>query len=412
MKLFLALYAVSLLAQPSAFYLKDNDTVVFYGDSITDQRLYTVAAETFVLTRFPDRKIRFVHSGWGGDRVTGGGGGPIEERLKRDVVAFKPTVITIMLGMNDGRYRAYDADIFRTFADGYQHILDLLKPDLPGVRLTLIQPSPYDDVTRAPTFDPGYNQTLLRYSAFIKDLAARNNLDTADLNTGVVDMLRRANGTDTVIAKTIIPDRVHPGWAGHFIMALELLKAWNAPKIVTSVELDVAAKKVTDQQNTAVAGLRLDSGTYSWTQKDNALPMPLPEKTPALKLAVSSSDFYDRLNVQWMKLTGLDAAKKWTLRINGIRVGEFSAQNLADGINLAKLDTPMMQQAEQVHALTVKRTGIHQMRWRQLQLPYEKDGFPRMASILTQLDALDDEIAARQRANAKPGAFFYELSGN
>jgi lysophospholipase L1-like esterase len=411
MKLLLALIAASLFAQPSAFHLKDNDTVVFYGDSITDQRLYTVAAETFVLTRFPELKVRFVHSGWGGDRVSGGGGGKIEERLKRDVVAYKPTVMTIMLGMNDGRYRAFDPDVFRTFADGYQRILDLLKADAPDLRLTLIQPSPYDDVTRAPLFDPGYNQTLLRYSAFVRDLAATNKHATADLNTGVVDMLRRANGADPATAKLIIPDRVHPGWAGHLIMAAELLKAWNAPKTVTSVELDLAAKTIANQENTVVSGLRADSGVFSWTQKDGSLPMPLPDKSAATQLAVNSSDFYDRLNVQWLKLTGLDAAKKWALRINGVRVGEFTAQDLAAGLNLAKLDTPMMQQAEQVQALTVKRTGIHQMRWRQLQLPFEKDGYPRMTSILTQLDALDDEIAARQRANARPGAFFYELSG-
>jgi hypothetical protein len=40
-----------LLAQ-SSFFLKDGDRVVFYGDSITDQRLYTTFTETFVLTRF------------------------------------------------------------------------------------------------------------------------------------------------------------------------------------------------------------------------------------------------------------------------------------------------------------------------------------------------------------------------
>src|SRR5438067_456424 len=91
-----------------SFYLHDGDRVVFYGDSITDQRLYTVFTETYVLTRFPKKNIAFVHSGWGGDRVTGGGGGPIDLRLKRDVVAYRPTVMTIMLGMNDGSYRAYD----------------------------------------------------------------------------------------------------------------------------------------------------------------------------------------------------------------------------------------------------------------------------------------------------------------
>ena len=67
-----------LLALPAAptlaadFALKDGDRVVFYGDSITDQRLYTTFVETFVVTRFPNQKITFVHSGWGGDRVGGG----------------------------------------------------------------------------------------------------------------------------------------------------------------------------------------------------------------------------------------------------------------------------------------------------------------------------------------------------
>src|SRR5213593_169719 len=95
-------------ARAEAFYLKDGDRVVFYGDSITDQRLYTTFAETYVVTRFPKLDVSFVHSGWGGDRVTGGGGGPIDLRLRRDVFAYKPTVMTIMLGMNDGSYRAFD----------------------------------------------------------------------------------------------------------------------------------------------------------------------------------------------------------------------------------------------------------------------------------------------------------------
>src|SRR2546429_4769496 len=78
------------------FYLKDGDRVVFYGDSITDQRLYTTFTETFVVTRFPRLNVSFIHSGWGGDRVTGGGGGPVDLRLERDVSAYRPTVMTLM----------------------------------------------------------------------------------------------------------------------------------------------------------------------------------------------------------------------------------------------------------------------------------------------------------------------------
>src|SRR2546423_5410456 len=110
--------AAASVGSAQDFFLKNGDTVVFYGDSITDQRLYTTFAETYVLTRFPALRIEFVHSGWGGDRVSGGGGGPIDVRLRRDVIAYRPTVMTIMLRLNDGRYRAYDESIFHDYASG------------------------------------------------------------------------------------------------------------------------------------------------------------------------------------------------------------------------------------------------------------------------------------------------------
>src|SRR5712691_80826 len=122
----LLLLATAAWAQGD-FYLKDGDRVVFYGDSITDQRLYTTFTESFVLTRFPRMRLTFVHSGWGGDRVTGGAGGPIDVRLPRDVFAYKPTVLTIMLGMNDGSYRAFDQGIFAQCSMGYQYIVQKVK---------------------------------------------------------------------------------------------------------------------------------------------------------------------------------------------------------------------------------------------------------------------------------------------
>jgi lysophospholipase L1-like esterase len=397
-------------AQPG-FYLKDKDTVVFYGDSITDQRLYTVATEAFVLTRFQQLHVKFVHSGWGGDFVTGGGGGTIETRLKRDVFAYHPTVVTIMLGMNDGKYRRFDDDLFTTYRTGYEKILSMIRQDSPDARLTLIEPSPYDDVTRAPSFTDGYNSVLIRYGAYLRGLSHQtSNSMTADLNAGVVDMLHRAVGADPTVARKIIPDRVHPSWAGHLIMAAELLKAWNAPKLVTNVEIDAKEMAAVSADNTAVTGLReLDDGLV-WTQRDTVLPMPVPDQEPATQLAVKSSDFMDRLNVEWLRVTGLAGGRKFALAINGLAVGEFTSEQLAGGMNLAKLDTPMMRQAAQVLALTVKRAGIHNIRWRQLQIPYEKDGLPRLASILDQMDALDQDLEARQHAAARPSAAYYELT--
>ena len=96
-------------------------------------------------------RVHFFGAGVGGDRVTGGGGGPIDQRLERDVFAEKPTVVTVMLGMNDGSYRATTPEIESTYVEGLRaHLLDSIHEHAPGARVTLLGPSPYDDVTAPP----------------------------------------------------------------------------------------------------------------------------------------------------------------------------------------------------------------------------------------------------------------------
>ena len=199
----LALFSwfVPALRAEGPFAIKEGDRIVFYGDSITDQRLYTTFVETFIVTRFPTMNVFFVHSGWGGDRVTGGGGGRIDHRLERDVFPYKPSVVTVMLGMNDASYRPFDQKIFDVYARGFEHLVESLKSKLPGVRITLIQPSPFDDVTRKPNFEGGYNQVLIRYGQFVKELAEKEGAGVADLNTSVVAALKKAMEIDSAGAQ-------------------------------------------------------------------------------------------------------------------------------------------------------------------------------------------------------------------
>jgi lysophospholipase L1-like esterase len=402
----LLLLAAAAWAQGD-FYLKDGDRVVFYGDSITDQRLYTSFTESFVLTRFPRMRVSFVHSGWGGDRVSGGAGGPIDVRLPRDVFAYKPTVLTIMLGMNDGSYRAFNPEIFERFSSGFESIVHSVKQALPDIRITAIQPSPYDDVTRPPTFAGGYNAVLVRYGKFLSELAEREHLTLADLNTPVIAALKKAKSLDPELALKLLPDRVHPGPGGHLLMAEALLKAWHAPSLVTSVEIDTDTKQVT-AENTRVSDLEVGQG-LSWTQEDAALPMPIDQKDAPLALALRASDFTEALNRQPLKIAGLTRAR-YVLRIDGGYAGSFSRQDLADGVNLAVLPTPMAQQALDVHALTIRHTQIHNARWRQVQVPMQDQKLERLQPALDSLDALDAELIEQQRAAAQPKPRRYELA--
>ncbi len=410
MRLLLLFCPLLALAQ-APYALKSGDRVVFFGDSITDQRLYTTFAETFTVTRFPKTPISFTHSGWGGDRVSGGAGGPIDVRLWRDVLPYNPTVVTIMLGMNDGRYRAFDQSIFDEYSKGMQYLTTTLKRRLPAARLTLIQPSPYDDVTRAPLFEGGYNNVLRRYSDFLKELAARERHHVADLNTSVVAALAQAKSIHEADAAKLIPDRVHPGPAGHLLMAKALLDSWNAPALVTEVEIDASRKSIVSERNTQVSGLRATGKSLYWTQLDEALPMPVDTKDPLLALALKASDFTERLNRQPLKIAKLPAGQ-YTLKIDGLAIGSFSAAQLAAGLNLAELPTPMAEQAAAVHSLTLQRANIHNTRWRQVQVPLEKMTSPALHDALKALDQLEMALAQEQRSAAQPLPRQYEISAN
>src|SRR5512140_328930 len=59
---------LTVLTCPAAeFFFKEGDRVVFLGDSITEQRLYTTYIEVYTLTRYPSWSLTFRNVGWGGD---------------------------------------------------------------------------------------------------------------------------------------------------------------------------------------------------------------------------------------------------------------------------------------------------------------------------------------------------------
>src|SRR5439155_5617829 len=342
----------------------------------------------------------------------GGGGGPIDVRLRRDVFAYKPTVMTIMLGMNDGSYRAFDEKIFDTYAKGYQHIIDSVKEALPGIRITVIQPSPFDDVTQPPRFEGGYNAVLVRYSQFVKELAGQEKLGVADLNAPVVAALEKAKAADAELAKKIIPDRVHPGPGGHLLMAAELLKSWHAPALVSAVEIDASTKKVPEAKGTSVSELKVGE-TISWTQFDEALPMPVDWNDPVVALAVKSSDFLQALNLHTLKVRGLSAAN-FVLKIDGDEMGSFTREQLAEGINLATLSTPMTKQAAAVHKLTLQHNNVHFQRWRQVQVPLADGKTPKVQKatrdLMTALDEEEADVVKEQRVAAQPTQHQFQLA--
>jgi len=396
------------------FYLKHGDRVVFYGDSITDQRLYTTIAEAYVVTRYPNLDATFIHSGWGGDRVTGGGGGPVDLRLNRDVIAYKPTVMTVMLGMNDGNYAPEKDSVDRDFFDGFRHIIESVRSALPDIRITAIRPSPYDDVTRAPNFTAGYNDVMVSFGKWIANYAQQANLNVADLNTPVVSVIQKANELDAQEARKIVQDRIHPALAGHLIMAEQLLKSWNARSVVAAVTIDAAAgaPHVELSDHASITDLSFTKG-LQWTELDDALPLPFVEwqeawGTGPVALVIRSSDVGEALNNEPLKVTGLKDGV-YTLTIDDQVIGDFNTDRLAEGINLGLLRTPMEKQAGKVWDLTLAHCNIHQDRWRNVQVPLADYNLPEAQPTMEAMDALERAVIAKQHQAAQPQPHHFSL---
>ena len=393
-------------ANASDFAIVDGDRVVFYGDSITEQRLYTTDIETFILTRFPSRKVSFFHSGVGGDKVSGGKYGPIDLRLHRDVFEHKPTVVTIMLGMNDGFYRAFDPYIFESYENGYRFIVDAIGKEFPQARLTLLKPSPYDDVTRPDTLVGGYNKVLQRFSMFVGELAAEKRAGVADLNAPVVDALQKAKEKNVALDTLLIPDRIHPGPAIHWIMAENVLKSWGAKPEVTFVHIDSGVKPAAQVSNTEVTDLTRTVNHLQWTQMDKALPLPLGplDTDPLMQLTLASSDLVSAIDMEILRVTAL-APGSYKLRIDDKDVGAFTAEQLAAGVNLALLETPMLEQARRVGTDTQIKTTIDTQLFVLMAGPQDEV----LPDTLKQLSAAEEKAIARQHADSQPLPHHYEL---
>ncbi|MDB5097053.1 MAG: lipolytic enzyme family [Cyanobacteria bacterium RYN_339] len=383
----------------AAFALHSGDCVGFYGDSITEQRLYTTYVEDYVLTRHPSWAVDFVNAGWASDTVSGGFGGPIDQRLQRDLLAYHPSVVTVMLGMNDGHRLAWNEPMATAFEVGYRHLLDVLARQAPAARVTLLQPSPYDDVTRPVDYPGGYNGVLLRFGAFVAEQARVRNLGLADLNGPVTQMLTRANASQPELAKKLIPDRYHPGAAAHWVMAASVLERWGATPWVSKVKLAVVGGRL--QAAAAEQAHVTVTGPLAWTTLEEALPLPIDRTDEATRLVLASADVEERLNQEPLHVTGL-APGRYRLDIDDRPVGTFEAAQFAAGVDLAKRDTPMTRQALQVHALTVAHQGVRFTRWRGAAVATADWPSAARDQALASLAALDADLVQRQRQAAQP----------
>lgn len=131
-------------------YFRENDVILFQGDSITDwgrtwgenppQSLgngYVLHLAAYLLAKYPEKNLTMINRGISGNRVV-----DLEARWQEDCLALKPTVLSILIGINDC-WRKFDDNEETTaaqYADGYRRLLERTKKELPDVRLIMLEP--------------------------------------------------------------------------------------------------------------------------------------------------------------------------------------------------------------------------------------------------------------------------------
>jgi len=399
---FLALIAMRSHGQELA--LHDGDRVVFYGDSITAQRLYTRFVEDFVLTRYPQMHVTFWNAGIPGDTVYGGYTGDATARLKRDVFPHQPTVVTIMLGMNDGYYMAFNQKYLDIYMEGYRKLLSAIPTGAPTAKITLITPTPYDEVTHGTEF-AHYNEVVSRHSAFVKELAGSSHLGFSDFNQVETGLLNAGTQKNSSLAALLIPDRIHPAEVSHWALAAALAHSWSLSPVVSIVKIDAATAKTVEIENTQVADLTETEGKLQWSQSDNALPLPLQLDDRMVQFVLSVSDLAT-MDRQMLFVNGLSAAQ-YTLKIDEQKIASFRREQLSSGVNLALYNTPMESQARGLDGIEEKRTRLDEAHF---ILSIEDPKVANAADYTSAMEAKDAMLAAEQRKMAQPKLHRFELS--
>jgi lysophospholipase L1-like esterase len=348
---------LGLQATEGSFPFKNGDVWCALGDSITHGGSYHHDVELFYVTRYPENSLKVINCGVGGDTARGA-----LRRLGWDCLDHKPSVVSVMLGMNDVNRNLYDAtnapspELERLKADAdasYRTNMASLTSLITntGARLILITPSIFDDTgDLKATNKPGCAAALTRYANDVKTLAAQRGAEVVDFNgsmTAINTSIQKTNAAGTIVGA----DRVHPGPVGHFVMAYEFLKAQKPLARVSLIGVDASTGKPAGCERCDVSDIKAKPDEVSFTCLEKSLPYPVPdEKKPALGLVL----LMDELNGEILKVTGLKAGS-YQLVIDDIPIRTYTAEKLASGVNISAEQTPQSNQALLVAEILKKK---------------------------------------------------------
>ena len=240
------LFAATSVSAADKSLMDGVKRVIFLGDSITYSGAYVDTLEAAFRIENPGRAVEFINIGLPSETISGlsepghaGGNFPrptVHERLDRVLAKAKPDLIVACYGMNCGMYYPFSDERFAKYREG----IELLRKKAAAVRAKVIHLTP-------PVFDPvpikarllpaglpeykqpfeGYNTVLDRYSEWLLGQRSQGWM-VFDTHFPMAKHLAAERERDP--AYKLAGDGVHINATGHWLIAREVLRQFDAPE--------------------------------------------------------------------------------------------------------------------------------------------------------------------------------------
>lgn len=206
---------------------KKNDTIIFYGDSITDSNKsspegsftwdalgsgYVNMINSYYLLYKPELNLRIINQGISGNRTE-----DLVARLDKDVLAYKPNHVVIMIGVNDA-WRMLDCPQipeFKISNEKYRDNLLFLINKIKASGSNVILMSPF---YLEPNLDNVLRVKVDEYGDIMKQISIDHNITFINLQKSFDQLLEK------VSIYTLSGDRIHLNMAGNMFLRDEVLK--------------------------------------------------------------------------------------------------------------------------------------------------------------------------------------------
>ncbi len=384
--------------------LQPGDYVAVIGDSITEQRLYSMYIEDYLLMCQPTADLRVTQFGWGGETAPG-----FANRMANDMLRFGASVATTCFGMNDGRYAPMSPETGKAYRDGQKSIVDQLKKA--GVRSIVVgSPGCVDADTfggHKPEQAIMYNKTLAALRDIAREVAQEEGVVFADVFDPMVDVMTKAKakyGRDYHLAGG---DGVHPDRNGHLVMAYAYLKALGCDGSIGTITVDLKQGKADASDGHQVlscskGAVEIESSRYPFCFFGD------PGQTGSTRGVIEFLPFNEQLNRLTLKVANATAGQYKVTWGNTSK--QYSAEQLAEGINLAAefLDNPFCEPFQQVEKVIAQQQGMEVQLIKNLlhDIPIYKQFAPSetdsLENIAKALVAKDKEARDASAAAVKP----------